>query len=241
MTDDNNISDTHEASPMHRIGDMEQPALLSNKELADLDIIYPGMTHRQLLNAFRDIRTRLLHKRVGGNFILMVSSLDEESKESNYVGLNLAASIALDENKTALYLNCNLDTPHGEQLLKSKPEIGLTDYLADDSLEASEIIYPSGVPRLRVIPVGNPKDTAEEQFASQRMKDLLESLRNRYDDRYIIIDVPPVGQSVVARIVSQLVDFAVLVVPFGKVTESQILSGVDAVSEQRFAGLVFCR
>jgi hypothetical protein len=34
-------------------------------------------------------------------------------------------------------------------------------------------------------------------------------------------------------------DYAVLVVPSGRTTESQILAGLDAVSREKLAGIVF--
>jgi hypothetical protein len=53
------------------------------------------------------------------------------------------------------------------------------------------------------------------------------------------MDVPTVSTTAEARILSQLCDFAILVVPFGKVTIGQVMSGIDAVGRERFAGLVF--
>ena len=223
-----------------KVSEMEESFLLSNNELAGLQVIYPGMAERDTLNAFRDIRTRLLHKKPEGNFVVMVSSLDANASTSNFVAMNLAASIAMDENKSAIYLDCNLDAPHADKILQKKPEVGLTDYLDDENIPVPDIIFPSGLHRLRIVPVGNPRETAEEQFASQRMKQLIDHLSERYPNRYVVLDVPPVGSSVVARILAQYVDYAVLVVPFGKVTERQVLSGIDAVTRQRFAGLVYC-
>ena len=227
-------------SATREIDSMEDNFLLSNNELAAMQMVYPGMAEREVLNAFRDLRTRLLQKRHESNFIVMVSSLDATPASSNFVAMNLAAVIAIDENKSALYLDCNLDSPHADKILQKKAEVGLTDYLDDETLDPEDIIYASGVQRLRVVPVGNPRETAEEHVASARMKNLMDQLRNRYADRFIVMDVPPVGSSVVARIVAQYVDFALLVVPFGKVTERQVMSGIDAVTRERFAGLVFC-
>jgi MinD-like ATPase involved in chromosome partitioning or flagellar assembly len=153
--------------------------------------------------------------------------------------MNMAASFALDEKKTAVYIDANSENSFADQILKSTSDYGLMDYLDDPSLDLKDIIYSSGVPRVRVIPPGLEVDTTVESLASARMKNLLTLLKSRYEDRFIVIDVPPVGDSSIPRILSQMVDMAILVVPFGRVTQGQIMSGVDAVGEEKFAGLVF--
>ena len=115
----------------------------------------------------------------------------------------------------------------------------LMEYLDDPSLELKDIIYSAGIPRVRVIPPGKGGDTSVERLSSPRMSQLIESVKQRYPDRFVVLDVPPVSDSSLARILSGVADMAVLVVPFGKVTPNQVLAGVDAVGEEKFAGLVF--
>jgi protein-tyrosine kinase len=220
------------------ISSMEDVVFKTPEELSSLKIIYPGMKQRDVLRVFRDLRTKLLQKSADENFVLMVSSLGVGAGAS-FVAINMAASFALDENKTAIYIDANSDGSFSDKILKSTSDFGLIDYLDDETLDLQDIIYSSGIPRVRVIPPGSLGDTAVERLGSPRMKDLISALKSRYDDRFIVIDVPPVSDSSMPRILSQVVDMAVLVVPFGKVTTDQILSGVDAVGSSKFAGLVF--
>lgn len=217
---------------------MEEVALKSQDELSALKIIYPGMSQRGVLNAFRNLRTKLLQKSEGNNFVLLVSSLGLGGG-SSFVAMNMAASFALDERKTAIYIDANSEGSFADKILKSTADYGLMDYLDNETLDLRDIIYSSGVPRVRVIPPGMMGDTNVERLASVRMKTLLSLLKSRYDDRFIVIDVPPVSDSSIPRILSQMVDMAILVVPFGRVAPGQIMSGVDAVGEDKFAGLVF--
>ena len=227
-----------QGSGSEKILKMEDVALKSMDELSALKIIYPGMSQRNVLNAFRDLRTRLLQKSGGKNFVLLVSSLGLGGG-SSFVAMNMAASFALDEKKTAVYIDANSEGSFADKILKSTADYGLMDYLDNEALDLRDIIYSSGVPRVRVIPPGMVGDTNVERLASVRMKKLLTNLKSRYDDRFVVIDVPPVSDSSIPRILSQMVDMAILVVPFGRVTQGQILSGIDAVGEDKFAGLVF--
>ena len=217
---------------------MAEVLLLSPEELTERKIIYPGMPQREVLNEFREIRTKLLQRSGQKNFVLMVSSVSE-SGGGSFAAINLASVFALDERRTSLYIDCNLHHPYAAKLLPTEPEYGLTDYLENPALSVEDIIYASGIPRLRVIPAGTMRETAVEYFNSLRMEELMRSLKQRYPDRFIILDVPAVNVGAEARILAQLCDYAVLVVPFGKVTTGQVLSGVDAVGRDRFAGLVF--
>ncbi len=211
--------------------------LFSNEELAEMRIVFPGMAQRDVLNAYRELRTQLMQRAGRRHFVVIVSSLAEHHG-SDTVAMNIAASIAFDEQHHALYIDCNLEQPRGERLIQHKPRHGLSEYLVDGGIAADDIVYESGIPRLSVVPVGAPRSTAVEYLSSPRMSELLDYLKGQAP-RFIVIDVPPVEQSVVARIVAPMADQAVLAVPFGTVNVTQIMSGVDAVGQQRLAGLVF--
>lgn len=220
------------------IDEMAEIRRLDTDDLNAKKMIYPGMQQREMLNAFREIRTKLLQQSPADNFVLLVSSICAEGGAS-FVSANMAISFATAEHKTALVIDCNLYDPAVSDMLVTDPDYGLTDYLEDPELDVDDIIYSSGIPRLRVIPVGNKRESATEFFTGERMNRFISSVRQRYPDRYIILDVAPLSSSTDARILAELCDYAVLVVPSGRSTESQILAGVDAVSREKLAGIVF--
>ena len=211
---------------------------MSRDELDALKLVYPGMASQGVLNVFRELRTKLLQESKGKNFICLVSSLCEGGGAS-YVSMNLSAVFALDKAKTALLVDCNLRDPSAEKLIGHAPEYGLTDYLDDSSLDIPDIIYASGIPRLRVIPVGANHEGGAEYYSSLRMANFFSAIRERYPDRFIIVDAPSVLSSAEARILSDLCDKVILVVPFAKVTESQIQAGIDTIDKNKLVGVVF--
>ncbi len=223
---------------VNAIDSMAEVMLKTQDELDAHKIIYPGMQQRAVLNSFRELREKLLQKAEGENFVVMVSPM-KPGGGGSFVAMNMAVSFAMDEQKTAIYIDCNSENSFANELLKEGRDYGLMDYLDDPSLDLKDIIYSAGIPRVRVIPPGIAGDTSVERLTSSRMKQLVESVKRRYPDRFVILDVPPVADSSLARTLSRVVDMVVLVVPFGKVTTNQILAGVDAVSEEKFAGLVF--
>lgn len=230
--------DSLQPRSVQQIRQMAEVELLSTQELEEKKIINPGTTNKALINIFREIRTKLIQASHKKNFVAMVSSI-VHGGGATFIGVNLAAAFALDQSKTALIIDCNLYEPTLDKMFNLSPEYGLTDYLEDPTLSVDDIIYASGVQRLRVVPAGSYREAGAEYFSSERMADFIEAIKQRYPDRFIFIDAPPVGLSAEGRIVAELSDLAVLVAPYGKVTTAQIQAGIDAVGEEKVAGLIF--
>jgi Mrp family chromosome partitioning ATPase len=221
-----------------KITNMTELGTMTADELSDRKIVHTGMQNKEALNAFREIRTQLLKKSNGRNFVATVTSVSEGSG-STLVTTNLGAVLALDKTKTALLVDCNLYNPGMGSLLDVSPDYGMTDYLAEDNLDINDIIYATGIPRLRVIPVGTQLEVGAEYFSSGRMSQFIRDLKLRYPDRFILLDVPPIGFWAEARILAELSDFSMLVVPYGKTTERQVVAAIDAIGKEKLAGMIF--
>lgn len=221
-----------------QIKNMEQPLLWNQDELYERKVVFTGMRQREVLNAFREVRIRLLQRAQNDNMVVMVSSV-ADSGSSSYFSFNLAATFALDQHKTALYVDCNPYGSDANKYLSAKPDVGLIQYLNDYTLPLARIINPTGIERLRLIPSGGSSESAAELFNSRRMEAFVGEIRARYPDRFVVIDAPPVQQSTESRILARYCDHALLLVPFGRAVTDDVLAAVDAVGKEKFAGLVF--
>lgn len=216
---------------------MQEPRRLTTDDMDERRIVYPESVNRALVNRFRDLRTKLLELSGGNNFTIVVTAT-ERGAGASFVSLNLAAAFAFDQSKTAVVIDCNLREPSLHSTLDIMPETGLTDFLDDTDYDIARILYPTGIPRLRLIPAGSRRETPSEFFTSFRMKQFLQAVRRRYPDRFIILDTAPVTESPDARILSELCDYAMLVVPHGRVTPSAIEQAATAFNPQKFVGAV---
>lgn len=220
------------------IARMKESALRNHRELAEQHIITQVGSENATLHAFREIRTRILQHAKGRSGIVLVTSVVGGSG-SSFVALNLGAAFAFDSGRTALVLDCNLRDPSLHKLFGDQQRLGVTDYLDDPGLDVAEIIHPVGIERLRVVPAGVRRDSVREYFTSQRAKQLLLGVRNRYAERFIIVDAPPVTESADTQILAELCDYILLVVPYGRVTVAQVDACVTALNSQKLIGLVF--
>lgn len=217
-------------SAREQIARMQEPEVVSDDVLSTHRWVYPDMREERVANAFRNLRTRLLQKLGDDKRIVMVTGVSERAGAS-FVARNLAAAVTFDEGKTALLIDCNMRLP-APALPGTPASPGLTDFLESDVMPVEEVIHAVGVPRLRVVPVGARRESGAEYFTSDKMLGLLAALKQRYDDRLIFLDAPPVADSADARILSALCDGVVLVVPYGGAFESDIAAAAKAVGDK---------
>lgn len=220
------------------IARMREQEIRGRGELADNRIIYPEMSGNDTVQAFREIRTKILQRTKGRSGVIMVTSVTGGGG-STFVTLNLGAAFAFDAGKTALLIDCNLRNPWLQKLLKDEATPGLMDYLENTDKDLAGIIHPVGIERLRVIPAGGQRDVPAEYFTSPRFKRMLENIRQRYADRFVILDAPPMTDSADTKILADLCDYVLLVVPYGRVTQVQIDECIKSVDSAKFLGVVF--
>lgn len=217
---------------------MSQKFRMERSDLDEAKIIYQDMEDARVVESFRHMRTHILQNAGPRNCVVLVASVVPDGGAS-FVALNLAASFAFDETKTALLIDCRLRDPQQDRLVSGDIHYGLTDYLEADDLDVAQIIHEGGIPRFRLIPAGRKSDAGTEHLDSRRMRDLISHLKDRYPDRYIVLDAASPAESADAAVLAELADFVLLVVPYGKATESQIWAAAKGIDEQKFLGVVF--
>ena len=222
------------------LANMEEARLFSDRQLDVLGIIHPRSKNRDMVDAMRQLRTKLYSLKPEGNFSVLVSSVVPEGGGS-FVSLNLAATIAFDKAKTSMLVEANLHTPVLHRLMKlvgREDAHGLLDYLERPELGIEHIVSPSGIPRMRVVPIGSHNEISAEHFTSARYKQLMLDIKERYDNRFVIVNGPAMNTSADARILSEICDYTVLVVPYGGVTPGALDAVIDEIDERKLAGVV---
>jgi len=170
------------------------------------------------------------------NVIMVTSSVSCEGK--SIVSLNLAISLAQEYDLTVLLVDADLRKPSIHEYLGIKPEKGLSDYLAGEAI-LSDLLIKTGIGRLSLLPAGSPLRNPVELFSSQRMKEFVAEIKNRYPDRFIIIDTPPVLPFAELRSLTALADGVVFVVREGTVSAENITEAMHTLDTSKLIGVVF--
>ena len=214
-------------------------SVLTPRQLEQRRMIHGEASVRPQSDAFREIRTRLLGLAGHQNFITMVVSVSPHSGGS-FVARNLAAAFAFDDAKSSLLVDCNLRYPDQHHALGVNITAGgLIDFLEHPERDIRSVIYPTGVPRLRLIPAGTPRENTSEYFSSLRMRETMDALRGRYADRYVILDGPAIKSSPDARILADVADYVVVVAGYGRDTPAAIAQAVANFEPGKMAGVIF--
>ena len=220
---------------MEEIAKMAISKQLTTGELNALKIVHSTSDQEKLINQLRDIRTEI-NKRQGRNLV-MVTSVDESSGVSFFCK-NIAAATAFDAAKSSMLIDCNFETHVVRDDFRLKGTPGVVDFILNKELEEKHIIHESGINRLRVIHSGNDDSRSGEFFMHPRFRKLLFSLKNRYSDRTIFIDAPPLLNSADARILSELCDMVILVLPNGRVSKKNLQAVSTSLPKEKLLGAV---
>lgn len=175
--------------------------------------------------AYRTIRANLMFSvaRAGCKVLMFTSSIEGEGKTTSAV--NVAFSL-VRSNKRVLLMDMDLRRPRIHRLLKFPSAPGLTNYLSGFNT-AEEILHRDVASQLDVICAGTLSPNPAEMVASERVMELLEALRERYD--FIILDTPPVN--VVSDILPLVknVDGVVLVVRPNYTARKEVQKSVSQI------------
>ena len=172
----------------------------------------------QITEAFRTLRTNLafLREKQNGKTLLFTSSIPAEGK--SFVASNYAASLAI-ANKKVLLIDCDIRRPRAHESFGIKIEKGLESILTHDA-PVESLIMKGILPNLDLLPTKNMKHNVTELFLRDKMKHVLETLKDRYDT--IILDTPPLAVASDAAILSKSVDGVVVVVGYDQVAKREL-------------------
>ena len=170
----------------------------------------------QIAEEFRIIKRPLLLRAFGesggygqnNNHLIMVTS-SRPGEGKTFVSLNLAMSMASEQNMNVLLIDSDVKNPSLPRLLGIEAGKGLIDVLTDDNLDLSDVMIRTDINNLSFVPAGTPNSQSTELFAGRTMAGLVQDIARRYSDRVVIFDAPPVlassEPSVLAMHVGQLV------------------------------------
>ena len=222
---------------------------VSKRETIDFEILQsrgmllPEGGPKQLAEEYRQIKRPLLMNAFPdgengikrSNLILVTSSLPGEGK--TFTAINLAISIASEREKTVLLVDADVAKPSVSRVLGIKTEIGLTDMLEDPSVRFSDVLIRTNIPKLTLLPAGRMHEYSTELLASDAMRRLTDEMSQRYADRVVIFDSPPLMAATQGGVLADLVGQVVMVIE-SEVTPQYIVK--EAISKLANCEVVGC-
>lgn len=178
--------------------------------------------------AFRILRTNMQFMARHGRpmQVITFTSLNEGAGKT-FISGNLAMSFVQAKKRVILI---DLDIRRGTlSHIYRLQKRGMTNYLADASLTADDIIQHQE--KFDIIAAGNVAPNPAELLMDERLDQLIAELRKRYD--YIVVDSVPIGIIADATIANRIADLTVFVARAGKLDRRQLPDIEQIYQEQK--------
>ncbi len=190
------------------------------------------------LESYRMLRTRCLQSMDAMEWKTLAITSTSSDSGTSLTAANLAISIAMELDRTALLVDANFQNPQIHRLFGIRPDTGLSDYLLHDTDISAMLINP-GIERLVILPAGKPLFNSTEMLHSPKMVKLVNELRSRYPSRIIIFDMPPILSHDDALGFSPYVDCVMLVVEDGLTKTDELKHAAKLLKDTNLLGSVF--
>ncbi len=219
------------------------PAGNSNARTITIDAGNPLLAaltepHSPVSEQYRKLKSALVHLTNEDRFrnlLMITSAIAGEGK--SLTAANLAISMSQEYDLTVLLVDADLRRPSIHSYLGFEQGIGLSDCLQDGT-DIAEAIIKTDISKLSVISAGREVAKPLELFASNRMQELMAELKHRYNDRYVIIDTPPLLPFAETRSLAHIVDGIALVIHEGVTPRENVLEAQEILKGCPVLGVV---
>lgn len=176
--------------------------------------------NRDVVNeAFRVVRTNLEFMAGASlHHVYMTTSFNPGSGKT-FITANMAMSLAIRGRKV-LVIDGDLRRATASRLVQS-PSIGLSDWLGERETDMEKILIRTDIhENLWIMPVGTIPPNPTELLQSGRLKQLIDTLKDRFD--CIFIDCPPINIVADTQIIGKVADRTVFIVRAGLLERSML-------------------
>ncbi|MFC1657367.1 XrtA-associated tyrosine autokinase [Candidatus Moduliflexota bacterium] len=170
------------------------------------------------------------------NTLMVTSAVKAEGK--SITAINLALTLAQEYDNTVLLVDADFRGPSVHKYLGMESSPGLSDCLVNGT-DISKALVRTSAGKLVVLPAGKTVKNPVELLMSDKMKGVVKELKQRYADRYVIFDTPPVLPFAEVHSLASLMDGVVFVVREGCAPMSDVKEAIEMLKDAPVLGSVF--
>ena len=215
--------------------------------LRESGLLPPTHQRKHVADQYRLIKRPLLdnisgksaHRSPDANLVMVASALSGDGKTFNCI--NLALSMATEKDKRVLLVDADVAKPHISGLFGVESQPGLIDLITDRELQIADVVLPTNVPGLQLLPAGKRDEHATELLASKRMGAIAEKLSNSYKEGVVVFDSPPLLLTSESRVLASRMGQIVLVVSSGVTPEFAVLEAIESLDQEKALSVVLNR
>ncbi len=194
----------------------------------------------EAVEAFKILRTKILQVAGAGDRRVIMVTSPRQGEGKTMITVNLALTFAKEFRQTVLLIDGDLKNQNVHTCLGYESERGLGDYLYGQAKFEDLVAWP-GIEKLTIVSGGSYRSESAELLNSPKMHELMNDLRNRFRERYVIIDAPAALDSADTNVLAPMVDGIVLVVQAGRTLKKDISAALKLLPTAKILGFVVNR
>jgi Mrp family chromosome partitioning ATPase len=113
------------------------------------------------------------------------------------------------------------------------------DILLDDKIDMADVMLRTNVDTLSILPAGTSTPRATELLASSSMSTLVSEIANRYRDRIVIFDSPPLLLTSESRVLASHMGQIVMVVEAQTTTQHAVKEALRQLESYPNVNLIY--
>lgn len=206
---------------------------------------------RRLARDMRAMRHRLLnrmhafrlddadHGDVRKSVVMVTSCWPGEGR--TFTAVNLALSLVLEDSIDVLLVEADVLKPSFHKMFNISPRKGLVNYLSKVDENLAPYLWRAENGRLTILPAGSVAVPTRALFRSDVMAKFICDVSNRYPERIVIVDVPPLLSGGEAAVLVNHADHILFVVECGRASQSAVEDALDLLTTHENVSLILNR
>lgn len=187
---------------------------------------------------YQNLRMKIERLRQTRDLRVIAVTSPGASDGKTVTSINLAGALARGAAARVLLIDGDLRRPEiAHQLHIDGEKAGLADLIGGQKVPVEEAIRPFDPFNVDVIPAGMVTTPIHDMFRSERLPQLLNDVRQRYD--YVVIDTPPLVPVVDSALLARAVDGVLLVVSANRTPRKLLEEALNQLDSAKVLGIVF--
>ena len=211
---------------------------IDRMRLSAAGLLEPADSQKSVIGEYRPIRQAVIQgltakdaARPLGNLTAVSSAVAKDGR--TFLSLNLAMNLAKDPKHSVVLVDGDSSNQRLSEVLGVKSEQGLTDWIAEPSMELDSVIMPTDIADLAILPIGGQGDQLVSLLFDRDVSDRLETVSALDRQRIFLFDSPAVlgGDSTTALL--KHVGQIIFVICAGKTPRSAVRDALTRLGSNR--------
>lgn len=178
-------------------------------------------------HVLRTLHTSYNSGQGAANLVLVTSSRPGEGK--SFTALNLAGCIAQQDQRDVILVDIDAKQRPLTYDLGLGDAPGLLDLVREQTLRIEDVIVPTAIPSLSILPIGSRINNNAEMTLSRPITAVVERIARRFANRVIILDAPPCLSASDPSALAPIVGQALMVVEAERTQRNELEAALELI------------